>query len=149
MRVVRTSVVWLFLLFTVAGIAPGCNRSTSDRDLRFVDAAEAQRTIAGSGGVLGIGGHRAGVWVDPRPAAAYAAGHIPGSINIPLADVRDRYRELDDYPSVIVYGEEPNSVIASSMSKTLQQLGIKEVSILRGGLRAWRSANLPVDVGVN
>ena len=41
--------------------------------------------------------------VDVREPDEYARGHIPGAINIPLSQMRDRYRELPTDRGVLVY----------------------------------------------
>ena len=39
--------------------------------------------------------------VDVRSPAEYAAGSIPGAINLPLDELRDRHTELPDAPIVV------------------------------------------------
>ena len=43
--------------------------------------------------------------VDVLPAEAYASGHIPGSISLPLAQINERARHLLRDPSqeIVVY----------------------------------------------
>jgi len=43
------------------------------------------------------------VFLDVRPADSYAAGHIPGSLNIPLAELGTRINELDPNQWIITY----------------------------------------------
>ena len=43
------------------------------------------------------------VFVDVRSAESYAAGHIPGALNIPLAQIVDRDRQIDASRWIILY----------------------------------------------
>ena len=43
------------------------------------------------------------VFVDVRTPDQYAAGHIPGAVNIPLADFENRMNELDPNQWIITY----------------------------------------------
>jgi Rhodanese-like domain len=43
------------------------------------------------------------VFVDVRSAESYAAGHIPGAINIPLAQILNSYHRLDSSRWIILY----------------------------------------------
>jgi len=43
------------------------------------------------------------VFVDVRPKEAYDAGHIKGSMNIPLSDLLTRMKELPTNKEIITY----------------------------------------------
>lgn len=43
------------------------------------------------------------LFIDVRDADAYAAGHIPNALNIPLADIAARLVELDPAAPAITY----------------------------------------------
>ncbi len=43
------------------------------------------------------------VFVDVRDADSYAAGHIPGALNIPLAELESRWDQLDKTQWIITY----------------------------------------------
>lgn len=82
--------------------------------------------------------------LDVRSAEDYAAGHIRGARSVPaaqLADGVDALKRYKDKP-VIVYCEQ--GVGASGAMRQLTQQGFGKVVNLRGGLRAWRAAQLPV-----
>ena len=98
-------------------------------------------------GVLGVGRNKGGVWVDPRGPDTFATGHIPGAINMPYETVRDDYNRLGDWSVIIVYGRDYNDPIARAMSKTLLELGFKDVRTLHGGLRAWQEAGNELATG--
>ncbi len=83
--------------------------------------------------------------LDVREPAEFAAGHVLGARNIPLAQVEARAAELDKWKAkpVIVYcdsGSRANSAMAM-----LKQRGFAEVYNLSGGYPAWQQAGLPVE----
>lgn len=124
----------------------GCAKKTSDRSLVFLGPAEGQQIVSGGKSkLLGLAGKASAVWVDPRPAAAYREGHIEGAINIPLKEVLSEYESLRRYDVVIVYGNSYRDPVSEGMSKRLLQLGLKDVRTLRGGLKAWQEAGLPLE----
>lgn len=41
--------------------------------------------------------------VDTRDAREYAAGHIPGAVNVPYAQVEARYQELSPTAKIVTY----------------------------------------------
>ena len=47
--------------------------------------------------------HQQAVFVDVRSSQSFSASHIPGSINIPLARILDRYQDLDPSRWIILY----------------------------------------------
>lgn len=126
---------------------PGCSTKPSDRALVFVTPAEGEQLVQGQKRLLGIGNSKGGVWIDARTPQAYQAEHIPGAINVPFERVTQEYDRLKDYSTIIVYGEEYNDARALGMSKRLMALGHKDVRTLTGGLRAWKTANLPTSKG--
>jgi rhodanese-related sulfurtransferase len=124
-------------------VIAGCTTKTSDRDLSLVDPVKGQELVEGRRTLLGE--TRSGVWVDPRSPADFARGHIPGAINVPFESVRTEYRKLLDHQVIVVYGENYGSGLADAMSKTLMQLGFKEVHTLEGGLAAWKDAGRQIE----
>lgn len=82
--------------------------------------------------------------LDVRSPAEYAAGHIPGAVNIPYREIPNRLDELTAFnqAEVIVYCEV--GVRAGIAEKTLEQAGFQSVLTLEGDMRGWRSAELPI-----
>ncbi|PUE62478.1 sulfurtransferase [Limnohabitans sp. 2KL-17] len=102
--------------------------------------------------------------IDIRDAKSYAANHIPGAINAPYGAWRgpaNNPGELPELPklSALVQslGLTPitHAVVVSSGADatdfgasarvywTLKVLGLKELSVLNGGLKGWALAGLP------
>jgi hydroxyacylglutathione hydrolase len=81
--------------------------------------------------------------VDVRSQSEWDAGHIPGAVHLPLATLASHHDELPrDTPLVLQCQGGGRSSIASAL---LQANGFANVSNLRGGIRDWRGAGLPVD----
>ena len=85
--------------------------------------------------------------LDVRPADEYAAGHIPGAANIPLADLEERLGELGKDREIIAYCRGPYCVYAFEAVAALRQAGY-EVRRLEDGLPQWRAAGLDIAQGV-
>ena len=71
--------------------------------------------------------------VDVRTPEEFAKGAIPGSVNFPIDDLRERHTELPEGPLVVTcaVGQRGNTA-----TRLLAQLG-HEVSNLDGGYRTW------------
>ena len=81
--------------------------------------------------------------VDVRSEKEWEAGHIAGSVNIPLNHLRDRTAEIvGDRPVVVHCQGGYRSAIAASV---LGQAGRSEVFDMVGGYNAWVASRLPVD----
>jgi rhodanese-related sulfurtransferase/predicted transcriptional regulator len=85
------------------------------------------------------------VLVDVRPAAEYAAGHLPGAILVPP----DQLERLDEVPrdrELVAYCRGPYCVYADDAVRRVRASGRPAVR-LEGGLPEWRHAGGPVEVG--
>lgn len=82
--------------------------------------------------------------VDVRQPREWASGHIPDAIHIPLTELPNRMHQLPRDKTVItVCRSGHRSALAAS---TLARAG-HNVLNLRGGLRAWAQAGLPLSEG--
>ncbi|GMV70005.1 MAG: hypothetical protein AMXMBFR76_24440 [Pseudomonadota bacterium] len=90
--------------------------------------------------------NREAAWVlDVRDAAAFKQGHIVDAKNIPQARLDEALAGLEgqkDRP-VIVCCEA--GVSAAAVVERLLKAGFDRAVLLRGGLRAWREADLPLE----
>jgi rhodanese-related sulfurtransferase/DNA-binding transcriptional ArsR family regulator len=82
--------------------------------------------------------------LDVRPAEEYAAGHLPGAINIPLAELEARLGSLDAHKEVIAYCRGPHCVLAFDAVARLRAQG-RRARRLEGGFPEWQRAGLPVE----
>jgi rhodanese-related sulfurtransferase len=85
--------------------------------------------------------------VDARPANEYAAGHIPGALSIPIDDLKERLQRLPKSKPYVAYCRGPYCVYADQAVEQLRAAG-RRARRLSVGLPEWKSAGLPVEVGV-
>jgi rhodanese-related sulfurtransferase len=84
--------------------------------------------------------------LDARPANEYAAGHIPGSLSIPIGDLQQRLQRLPKSKPYVAYCRGPYCVYADQAVAQLRAAG-RRARRLAVGLPEWKSAGLPVEVG--
>ena len=83
------------------------------------------------------------VVIDVRTPGEYAAGHVPGAINIPFDQVAERIGEVDAPHGVALYCM--MGPRARKGESALLATGHESVFHLEGGLAAWQAAGLPVE----
>jgi rhodanese-related sulfurtransferase len=83
--------------------------------------------------------------LDVRPAAEYAAGHIPGAVPIPPDRLEPLLAELPLDRAVVAYCRGPYCVYAPQAVRALRARGIP-AQRLEDGFPEWRLAGLPVAV---
>jgi hydroxyacylglutathione hydrolase len=78
--------------------------------------------------------------VDVRSPNEFAAGHIPGAVNIPAPDLRTNYRGLKkDRPIALICGTGHRSSLGASL---LKRRGFKDVRNVAGGMTGYMAAGL-------
>lgn len=81
--------------------------------------------------------------LDVRPAAEYAAGHLPDAINIPVDELAGRLAELPAGTDIVAYCRGPYCVFAHEAVRLLRSDG-RNAFRLDDGVLEWRLAGLPV-----
>lgn len=85
-----------------------------------------------------------GLVVDLRSNDDFRAGHIPGSMNVPMDKLLDHVEKIKNYqdkPLILVCNAGTN---ATAAGRQLQEKGFSQVYRLAGGMQGWRGDNLPV-----
>ncbi len=86
------------------------------------------------------------VLVDVRQPEEFIAppGHLPGAVNMPLADLPGRVGELAArrQPVVLVCQTDRRSAQAATR---LLAAGLRDVAVLRGGTEGWRRQGLALE----
>lgn len=82
--------------------------------------------------------------LDVRPGDEFAAGHLPGALNIQLAELEQRLGELPADREVIAYCRGPYCVLSFEAAALLRARGYS-VRRLEDGYPEWKAAGLPVE----
>jgi len=83
------------------------------------------------------------VVLDVRPAAEYAAGHLPGAVSIPVGELRRRLAELPGDREIVAYCRGPYCAFAHEAVGLLRDEGFA-ARRLEDGLPEWQAAGLAV-----
>lgn len=82
--------------------------------------------------------------LDVRPREEYAAGHLPGAINIPVEELAKRIKELPKRREIVAYCRGPYCLMSFEAVEKLRKRGWR-ARRLQNGLPEWRAAGLPVE----
>jgi rhodanese-related sulfurtransferase/DNA-binding transcriptional ArsR family regulator len=82
--------------------------------------------------------------LDVRPPEEFAAGHVPGAVNIPVHELEKRLAELPRRREVVAYCRGPYCLMSYDAVVLLRKKGLK-ARRLKDGLPEWRLAGLPVE----
>lgn len=81
--------------------------------------------------------------LDVRPAEEYAAGHIPGAINVTVDKLETFLSRLPKRKEVVAYCRGPYCLMSFEAVEKLRKRGLR-ARRLENGLPEWRAAGLPV-----
>ena len=93
--------------------------------------------------------HEDGVFVDVRANKLFTSGHIAGSINITLAEIKEgKLNRIDSYKDkpVILVGRDKMDADCFNSAVSLKKQGYTKVFSLDGGIAQWTMDNLPTSV---
>jgi rhodanese-related sulfurtransferase len=82
--------------------------------------------------------------LDVRPPEEFAAGHVPGAINIPVHELEKRIKELPRRREVVAYCRGPYCLMSYDAVSLLRKRGLK-ARRLQAGMPEWRAAGMPVE----
>jgi rhodanese-related sulfurtransferase len=100
--------------------------------------------LSPDGAVMLINREKA-VVVDVCEAEEFAAGHIGGAKNVPLNQLDDKLAATvknKALPLILVCQTGARSARAVAVAK---KLGYENTQSMQGGLKAWQTANLPIE----
>lgn len=79
--------------------------------------------------------------VDVRSPSEFAAGHIPGAVNIPMDQIESRIPDLcPDVPLVLICEAGKRARITADLLADR----CREIAVLEGGTSAWIKTGLPL-----
>ena len=84
--------------------------------------------------------------IDVRPETEYAAGHIPGAVNVPLDVLPKRLKTLPKDQEIVAYCRGPYCMFALEAVTALRKKGYR-ARRLEEGFPEWKAGHLPVEEG--
>ncbi len=82
--------------------------------------------------------------VDVRDRESYLEAHIPGAVNIPLAELPRKLGELPREKTIVTYCWSPTCMMSAKAALELAHRGYN-VQELLGGIKAWTDAGRPIE----
>jgi rhodanese-related sulfurtransferase len=79
-----------------------------------------------------------------RPAEEFAAGHLPGALNVPVDKLESSLARLPKNREVIAYCRGPYCLMSFEAVSKLRKRGWK-ARRLQDGFPEWKAAGLPVE----
>ena len=89
------------------------------------------------------GGASGAILLDVRGPSEFAAGRVPGAVNIPHDQVEARLGELEAGARVHVYGKRGGR--AQMAAAALSAAGVDVCCVVGGGMDLWTSLGFPVE----
>ena len=83
--------------------------------------------------------------LDVRPSDEYNAGHIPGSVSVPLNELKGILSGLPRGQEIVAYCRGPYCVLSVHAVEMLREQGFSAVR-LEEGVQDWRALGFPVSV---
>lgn len=83
--------------------------------------------------------------LDVRPPEEFAAGHVPGAVNVPLAELEMYLDKLEPKQEVVAYCRGPHCVLAFDAVEKARDKGLV-ARRLEDGFPEWKLAGLPVEM---
>jgi uncharacterized membrane protein YdjX (TVP38/TMEM64 family)/rhodanese-related sulfurtransferase len=130
----------LFALGLLAGLIFLSRRWRLRRRPRFVEVHELGQQLACDAKPLVL---------DVRGSDEFAGplGHIAGARNIPLNELQARLTEVNEAKKRLVVLVCLTDKRSASAAAILQETGFEQVAVLRGGMKLWNEAGMPIERG--
>jgi rhodanese-related sulfurtransferase/predicted transcriptional regulator len=130
-------------LFDALGVAGETHLAEVERIVRLYYSAKDEMEPVAAAELLERAKRGFVTVLDVRPREEYAAGHVPGAVNIPIHELERRLAELPKRKEVVAYCRGPYCLMSYEAVQLLRKKGIK-ARRLKDGLPEWRMQGLPV-----
>ena len=84
------------------------------------------------------------VVLDVRPKDEFDAGHLPGAVSVPLAELERRLKQLPKSRDIVAYCRGPYCALAPEAVRVLTKRGYR-ARRLEDGFPEWSAAGLPTE----
>ena len=84
------------------------------------------------------------VLIDVRTALEFVEGNIPGSINIPVDELRNRLNEIDKQKNIFIYCQ--IGLRGYLAQRILLQNGFQQVQNISGGYKLWLACDMESNI---
>lgn len=92
--------------------------------------------------------NRGGVFVDVRGDEEFNQGHIHNARQVTLQNIREgNVKVLEKYKDAPIVAVCNYGNTARTAANLLTKAGFSQVSVLQGGMQAWKGASMPVSKG--
>lgn len=122
-------------LASVAAVAAIGVAQTTATETPLIDAAELIDRVARGEDLLIL---------DVRSVEEFAAGHVPGALNIPHTEVADRLEEIANLGEVEIVLYCRSGRRAGMAADVLRDAGYERLLHLDGDMLGWQARQLPV-----
>jgi rhodanese-related sulfurtransferase len=126
-----------FGVLAMIAFLPRLFRRFRTQEPRWIESDELQRRLAAGDPLM---------LLDVRQPDEFTAppGHLPGAVNVPLAELGERTLDLArrKQPLVVVCKTDRRSARAAA---ELSAAGVKNVAVLRGGTDGWHQRGLALE----
>ncbi|MBI3321953.1 MAG: rhodanese-like domain-containing protein [Candidatus Omnitrophica bacterium] len=84
------------------------------------------------------------VLLDVRSREGFAAGHVPGAVNIPFEELPTRFKELPKSKDILAYCWSVTCLLCTKAAYVLASKGYRAREMI-GGIESWQEAGFPVE----
>ena len=84
------------------------------------------------------------ILIDARSPEEFAEGHVPGAVNVPTPDLAELVRSRDNTVKGLIITMCGSAGCGEKAAAILASLGVENIAVLGGGLKAWKAAGYPV-----
>jgi rhodanese-related sulfurtransferase len=101
---------------------------------RVLEPAAVESLLLGAGALV----------VDLRNAKEFRTGHIRGCLQVPFAELSTRLLTPDPKATRSLILADETDVLSHRAYNLLVRRGFSDIYVMKGGMRAWRSASRPM-----
>lgn len=116
-RIIKSCMVFMVPLVVMTG----CNWGNKTEGEKPASSASTSKIIV----------------INVLPKELYDDAHIPGSINVPLANLQNAAQTWNKEVPVVVYCSNYQCSASAGGARMLKNLGFKNVSAYEGGMAEW------------